>query len=157
MCLIIDTNVAALALCHPADPEFEPVYRSLFGEGRPEQNLVYGGALASEYDKSGRISSAVQELLRTGRARREDDAEVNRETGQIRARCKSNDPHIIALARVSGVRLLCTHDRRSGLMADFKKKSLVDGPRGKVYTKNTRGNLRLLSAKCKCKRCRAAP
>ncbi len=153
MCLIVDTNVAHLALCHPADPEFEPVYRSLFGEGRPEQNLVYGGALASEYDKSGRISSAVQELLRTGRARREDDKAVDAETRCVKPQCKSNDPHIIALARLSGVRLLCTHDRRSGLIADFKEKRLVDKPRGKVYTKQR--NSHLLSAKCKCRRCRA--
>ena len=155
MCLIVDTNVATLALCHPAHPEFEPVYRSLFGEGRPEQNLVYGGTLASEYDKSGRISSAVQELLRTGRARREDDKAVDAETRCIKPQCKSNDPHIIALARVSGVRLLCTHDKNSGLMADFKRKALIDKPRGRIYTR--RKNSDLLSAECPCKRCKSIP
>jgi hypothetical protein len=155
VCLIVDTNVASLALCHPADPEFEPVYRSLFGDGRPEQNLVYGGALASEYDKSGRISRAVQELLRTGRARREDDKAVDAETRCTKPQCKSNDPHVIALARVSGVRLLCTHDRRSGLMADFKKKELIDNPRGKVYTRHA--NAHLLAEECPCRRCKRSP
>ena len=155
MCLIIDTNVAPLALCDPAHPEFEPVHRSLFGAGRPEQNLVYGGALASEYDKSGRISHAVEELRRAGRAWREDDGAVDAETRHITSQCKSNDPHIIALARVSGVRLLCTHDKNSGLMADFKRKTLIDKPRGRIYTR--RKNSDLLSAKCPCKRCKSIP
>ncbi len=152
MCLIVDTNVAHRALCDPADPEFEPVYRSLFGVGRPEQNLVYGGALASEYDKSGRISAAVEELRRAGRAWREDDDAVSTETKLVTPQCKSNDPHIIALARVSGVRLLCTHDKNSGLMTDFKKKTLIDKPKGRIYTR--RKNAHLLSAKCPCKRCK---
>ena len=150
MCLIIDTNVAPLALCDPAHPEFEPVHRSLFGAGRPEQNLVYGGALASEYDKSGRISHAVEELRRAGRAWREDDADVDRETEVVRSGCQSNDPHIIGLARVSGVRLLCTRDH--SLMADFKDTGLVPKPQGKVYTQ--KGNQHLLAEECRCKRCR---
>jgi hypothetical protein len=152
MCLIVDTNVAHRALCDPTDPEFEPVYRSLFGEGRPQQNLVYGGGLAAEYGRSGRISRAVEELLRAGRAWREDDGAVNAETRLAAQHCKSNDPHVIALARVSGVRLLCTHDTNSGLMVDFKSKRLVDKPRGRIYTRQK--NSDLLSAKCPCRRCK---
>jgi len=152
MCLIIDTNVAHRALCDPADPEFELVYKSLFGNSRPQQALVYGGGLATEYDRSGQISRAVEELLRAGRAWREDDGVVDVETKFASQHCRSNDPHVIALARVSGVRLLCTHDRNSGLMADFKNKELIDKPRGRVYTR--RRNLGLLSAKCPCKRCK---
>ena len=151
MCLIVDTNVAHQALFDPADPEFEPVYKSLFGNGKPEQTLVYGGALADEYKVSGPISRAVEELLRAGRAWREDDDAVNAETRLVTQPCTSNDPHVIALARVSGVRLLCTHDKNSGLMADFKKKSLIDKPRGHIYTRKK--NSSLLSDKCPCKRC----
>ncbi|MHC5055378.1 MAG: hypothetical protein ACYTKD_11745 [Planctomycetota bacterium] len=153
MCLIVDTNVAHRALLDPADPEFEPVYESLFGDGRPDQTLVYGGALADEYNGSRRISRAVEELLRAGRARREDDDAVNGETTLVTQKCTSNDPHVIALARVSGVRLLCTHDKNSGLMADFKNKTLIDKPGGKIYTRKKK-NSKLLSAKCPCKRCK---
>jgi hypothetical protein len=152
MCLIVDTNVAHLALSDSADPEFKPVYKSLFGDCRPEQTLVYGGHLATEYGRSGRISRAVEELLRAGRARREDDDAVNAETRLVTKPCTSNDPHVIALARVSGVRLLCTHDTNSGLMADFKNKELIDRPRGKIYTR--RRNSSLLSARCTCRQCR---
>ena len=45
---------------------------------------------------------------------------------------RSDDPHVLALARTAGVRLLYTGDR--DLMADFKNKELIDRPRGRVYT-----------------------
>lgn len=46
--------------------------------------------------------------------------------------CKSNDSHVIALARVGGARLLYTND--SDLQRDFVRSDLIDNPRGKVYT-----------------------
>ena len=54
---------------------------------------------------------------------------------------KSNDPHILALARASGARLVYTGDGK--LIADFKNKRLIDGPRGKIYTGAS--NVRLLN------------
>ena len=44
----------------------------------------------------------------------------------------SNDAHVIALAQVSGARLLYSND--SDLQDDFKDKSLIDSPRGRIYT-----------------------
>ena len=152
MCLIVDTNVAHRVLADPENPEFGPVRSALYGTGRRAQKLVYGGALASEYQQSGRIMRRVLTLERAGKAWRENDEAVETETARITPQCKSNDPHIIALARVSGVRLLCTHDRRSGLMADFKNGALLDRPRGKVYTR--RANSHLLAEDCPCRRCR---
>lgn len=45
---------------------------------------------------------------------------------------RSDDPHVLALARATGVRLLYTGD--PGLIADFKDKKFIDQPRGKVYS-----------------------
>ena len=45
--------------------------------------------------------------------------------------CQSNDQHVIALAIVSGARLLYSNDRR--LQRDFKDRRLIDPP-GKVYS-----------------------
>lgn len=45
---------------------------------------------------------------------------------------RSDDPHGVALAQVSGARLLYSNDR--ALQQDFGNKQLVDAPRGKVYT-----------------------
>lgn len=66
-------------------------------------------------------------------------------TGQLR----SNDPHILALARASGARLLYTADK--DLIADFKNPRIVSRPRGKVYS--GAANARLLAgASCGSRR-----
>ena len=46
-----------------------------------------------------------------------------------RASLHSDDPHVPALARATGVRLLYTGDRK--LMDDFKNKELIDRPRAR--------------------------
>ena len=57
----------------------------------------------------------------------------------MRGAVKSDDPHIIALAQVSGARLLYSNDK--SLQQDFKNKDLINNPRGKVYiTNECRGN-----------------
>ena len=58
---------------------------------------------------------------------------MNGETAAVKALsiCVSNDPHVIALARISGARLLCSRDQK--LHSDFGNKHLVDNPRGSVY------------------------
>ena len=45
---------------------------------------------------------------------------------------QSDDPHILALAVVSGARLLYSNDRL--LQHDFKNPALINQPRGKVYS-----------------------
>ena len=52
---------------------------------------------------------------------------------------KSNDLHVIALARISGARLLYSDDKK--LRKDFKNKHLVNSPRGKVYSKEDHQHL----------------
>ena len=45
---------------------------------------------------------------------------------------KSDDHHVIALAQLSGARLLYSND--SALHDDFGNKSLIDQPRGRIYS-----------------------
>ena len=68
--------------------------------------------------------------MQSGRARILDDNEVNAATRAVLADgvCRSDDPHVIALAKISGTRLLYTND--NGLEGDFKK--LI--PKGIVLT-----------------------
>lgn len=54
---------------------------------------------------------------------------------------RSNDSHVLALAKATGVRLLYTGD--PDLIRDFKDKQFIDNPRGKVYS--GAGNTRLLT------------
>ena len=46
--------------------------------------------------------------------------------------CRSNDQHVIALAQLSGARLLYSNDRN--LNHDFVNPELVPQPTGRVYT-----------------------
>ena len=64
----------------------------------------------------------------------ENKHEVDTQTEELKddGEYKSDDPHILALAQVSGVRLLYTNDRP--LHGDFGNKRLIDNPRGKVYS-----------------------
>ena len=52
---------------------------------------------------------------------------------------RSDDPHVLALARVSGVRLLYRADK--DLIADFKDKRFIDNPRGRVYSSAANASL----------------
>jgi hypothetical protein len=81
------------------------------------------------------------ELDRKGRARAVSGALVDEETAALRASglCRSNDVHVIALARVGRVGLLCACD--NALKRDFKTKALIDRPRGKVYNRKSHKEL----------------
>ena len=62
------------------------------------------------------------------------DEDVNGRAEALRRNniCTSNDEHVIALALVSGARLLYTNDK--ALIEDFKNRDIVAGPRGRIYT-----------------------
>jgi hypothetical protein len=128
MCLIIDANYAHRV--HPKpDADGLPIQTAIV-EGRAR--LVYGGKLAEEYIKMREFTHWVAGLLRAGRARKVSDNDVDQVTAQLTQNggCCSDDPHIIALARVSGVRLLCSRD--DDLVTDFTSADLLN-PKGRVY------------------------
>lgn len=133
MCVIIDANVARRVLLVIDDPDFKDVHAALFDPRHTKVKLVYGGKLSNEYARVHEIRRIVATLDRAGRAIKVDDDMVNQETANVSNSrlCISDDPHIIALALVSNVRLLCSHDR--DLHTDFTNKTLLDKPRGKVY------------------------
>ena len=72
----------------------------------------------------------LRQAVQAGRARILDDNEVNAATSAVLADgvCQSDDPHVIALARISGTRLIYTND--NDLEGDFKR--LI--PKGIVFT-----------------------
>ena len=140
MCAIIDANVA----------------HEVFGSNRPEAGqkffewvttgigrLVVGGKLLEELDKSSNGFRAVgQQLLFAGRMKIVDEGIVNAKTDQLlnEGLCGSDDQHIIALAQVSGARLLYTDD--GDLQKDFKDRRLIDDPQGKIYPARGDGRFR---------------
>ena len=89
------------------------------------------------------------------RMRIEKASEVDARTEHIKGEgtCRSDDEHIIALAQISGARLLYSNDR--ALRHDFTNKRLIDSPRGKLYStpknkKSENDMRRLLNRKDLC-------
>ena len=130
MCAILDASVV----------------HKVFGDNRPEAGqkffewldsgkgkLVVGGKLLRELERTP-IREWLQQALLAGLAAQPDNGEVDRRTRALEEAksCQSDDPHVIALAQVSGARLLYSEDNR--LQQDFKDPALIDNPRGKVYT-----------------------
>ena len=130
MCAIIDANAAD----------------QIFGSNRPEAGvkffewinletgrLVAGDKLLKELNRTSARTWA-QEALKEGKIRRFDKSKVKAKTEELQnaGSCKSDDEHVIALAQISGARLLYSNDTE--LHDDFGTKNLIDNPRGKIYS-----------------------
>ena len=132
MCAIVDANVAHEvfgASQQPAGKEFFDWVNK--GIGR----LIVGGDLLNELSNS---CPGFRDWARgaqlAGRLRNINESNVGERAEEIKNKsmCRSNDPHILALAQVSGARLLYSNDL--DLQSDFKNKKLIDNPRGSLYS-----------------------
>ncbi len=147
MCVIVDANVASLLFRREPDCDFLPVFQWL-QDPRRDGCLVFGGQLAEELRRVRGGRGYLLQLNRAGRARRIPDAEVGSEERCVLGTglCRSDDPHIIALARASGARTLCSHDH--SLHVDFKNLRLISKPKGKVYQSRTHSGLLTHTTSC---------
>ncbi len=130
MCLIVDASCAGITFGARSDAESVPIVRWLLkGDGC----LVYGGKLAKELFRLGRVARFLGQLRRAGRAIELDPAAVRTEEQRVarHTALTCDDPHVLAVARVSGARTLRTED--GPLMNDFRNTSLVPRPPGKIY------------------------
>jgi hypothetical protein len=142
MCLIIDANVVHKVFPEPHQ-DFEPVHRALVSR---RARLAYGGELRREYVQIGWFRRLLLRLDQMGSARKVPDSPVDAETERLATGrlCRSDDPHVIALARVGRVRLLCSDD--ADLCLDFRDPALISGPRGNIYRRREHADL--LRAHC---------
>lgn len=138
MCAIIDVNVVS-ELWDGTGTEAGRAFRQAVDSGR--LRLVVGGSrFEAELSRAGeRLRVWLAQLRLSGGMSRVSGPSVDRRACELAARppesnaaCQSDDEHILALAQVSGARLLFTNDR--ALTRDFKEKRIVDTPRGKVYS-----------------------
>lgn len=149
MGVIIDANRAALAVASPPDPTLKWVLDWISSKGC----LVVGGKLREELGKIEKFRRLMTRLKQSGRLEEMDDDEVNAKAANLSAQTgllKSDDPHVLALAIVSGVRVICTDD--TALMDDIKNKEVINGPRGKVF-RDYRKHADLLINSTQCERC----
>jgi hypothetical protein len=155
MCIIVDANVAH-KFTTPPHPDVRPIVSWLRNKKVKHRlpRLVIGGKLREELRRAGKvIGSFLLELRRAGRLLDIADEEVDEETRAVMELLKeleekSDDPHVLALARVSGSRLLASDDSRSGLHALFKDKRFLDPP-GQVYKKAKHRHLLRKAPDCK--------
>ena len=131
MPIIIDANCLSEALTQQPKPDFLPVINAL--KAGTSTAVLGGTKLKSEYQRHADALRLFLAFERAGRARLVDDQEVDNEQQVVEAALtlKSDDPHVIALARVSGARLLVSHDLL--LHQDFGDSKRIAKPRGKVY------------------------
>ena len=131
MCAIVDVNA----------------FHELFGLERSEAGvrffqwinggsgrLVAGGKLLEELSQTRSVQKWAQQAILSGRMKLEDKGKVDTQVTKLKnvGSYKSNDPHVLALAQISGARLLYSND--TDLQQDFKNGTLINGPRGKVYS-----------------------
>ena len=135
MCAIVDANVVG---------ELWDGSSSAAGQGfrqwveGPNGQLVLGGKLRREL---GAATTArwLRELDRASKLTSIDDLQVDQLAASLESlpdsdpgSCKSDDHHVIALAQISGARMLYSNDQ--ALQRDFKNTALIDQPRGTVYS-----------------------
>lgn len=153
MCAIVDANVIGQVFGKKRPPAAEHFLGWLSG---PRGMLVVGGKLGEELGVHGLFLRWFATAIKYRNARTVVHEEVeNRET-ELRRRgiCKSDDPHVLALAQVSGARLLYTND--PDLIEDFTNPNIISNPRGKVYTTAMNDNItrvhrRLLARRDLCR------
>ena len=136
MCAILDTN-AAHEVFGSKTTEAGEGFREWLRRGN---KLVVGGQLKEELLKGvpgfHKWASEGQRTSgqRNSRLENIDDNRVNNKTKEVKERddLHSDDPHIIALAQVSGARLLFSNDK--DLHEDFKNRNFINKPLGRIYS-----------------------
>ena len=131
MCAIVDANVASEVFGSKPQPAGELFFDWInVGSGR----LVTGGKQLQELQYLQGFREWAATAVSAGKVRISRAGEVDARSQRLRAKGdhRSDDPHVLALAQLSGARLLYSND--IALQQDFKDKALIDTPRGRVYS-----------------------
>lgn len=148
MCAIIDNNVAGEVF--KDDPSSKPsppareFHRHICKRKFP---VVAGGKLFQEELRTNKnFILWWQQAILSGHGKHICDDEVILETSRLENQggYRSDDPHVLALARISGARLLFTNDR--DLQLDFQNNRFITNPSGKIYTTRTENDRKLRDA-----------
>lgn len=130
MCAILDANAAHQIFGDDSPPAGKAFFDWIdSGTGK----IIVGGKLRHELYRTGR-GDWLRGAILAGDAISIDDGKVDREAQILENQgiCRSDDPHVIALARLGGARLLYSNDKK--LHRDFKDRKLIDSPQGKIYS-----------------------
>ncbi len=131
MCIIVDANVRDLVFGDSRTPASDLLLKNIDNRFH---RLVVGGKLRDELMQSRPFQLWLLQARLAQQVREINDDAIDSENKEVEGidLCKSDDEHVIALARVSGARLLYTDD--SDLQDDFRNPVLISKPRGRIYT-----------------------
>ena len=134
MCAIVDVNNCYKIF---GNPEQRTPAGSYFLDwlGGESGRLILGGTkFNSEIGKVWDYVVWLKTATRTGHVHRVEDHLVDTAERELAAgdKCKSDDHHLIALARIGGARLLFSED--PDLHEDFRNPGIIANPRGRVYS-----------------------
>lgn len=144
MCMIIDANAAHEIASAPVHQDARPVLRWLTSK---RGALALGGKLTDELYRTP-FRRLLVEFTRSGVAktyRNQHLSEMEDQVGKSKP-CISDDLHIIALALVSGARILYSRDEK--LHVDFRSPAVINNPRGHVYSSVNHTHLLLSAPSC---------
>ena len=133
MCVILDNSARDNVFGRGRTPAGEWFFKWL---EEPQARLVVGGKLYDELAGSAAFTKWSATAIKDGRVRVFRRKEVERETASLTERWlgKSDDEHVIALARLSRARVLYAND--GDLRDDFRNTALISKPRGRLYPVN---------------------
>lgn len=129
VCAILDKNVAGLVFGARKSRAGREFYDWL---DSPRARLVVGGTLYDELVEYRRFEKWAEVAIADGRLRPFTREEIEAEMAELSTKhIRSNDPFVIALARVAKARILYSDD--GDLRDDFRDRTLVPNPRGRLY------------------------
>ncbi len=137
MCIIVDNSVRDNVFGDKMTVSGERLRNRINDQKR---KLVVGGKLVRELSgaESFRNWLVQAQLADLVLEFPDSDVEAHTESVKRNSKCRSNDEHVIALALLSGCRVLCARDRQ--LREDFRDPEIVSKPRGKLYSIDQRAN-----------------
>lgn len=143
--MIVDANKLGEFLADPPNADALPI-RNWLHRRSGSGTLVYSTGGGFKHELRGKARRKLADFAQAGRARLVPAARFAEDEAALRAsgELRSDDPHVLALARASGARLLYTGD--DDLKTDFKNHRLISDPRGKVYSGAANANLLTRSA-----------
>ena len=146
MCVraIVDASVVHRVLASRAESGGDPIFRRWIGSGNGILVFTKTDKFLGE-QRNANLTALIGDYLRFGRARRISSAAVGKETARLEGATRSDDPHVLALARIADALVLCTND--DDLMADFRDIRLLPrvGRRARaIYPVDAEGRARRL-------------
>ena len=145
MCIIIETNCVADVFREPTSPAFEPIFKWIIDKGGV---LVTGGDNQREIFNVGSARITILNWFRLGRAHIIPDVDSKATSLSFDPNIRSNDFHVLALALLSGARVLCSTGD-GDLCRDFKNIKVIPRPRGRIYRNASHRKLLAHSSSCR--------